>query len=619
MSCASDSGPLEDVERLRSSEMLRCFVTLPALSSESLMNRTPPARTGPTPPIAAKSVLVLAPHADDESLGCGGLLVQLARSGARVRVLYLTDSAGFPNPSPERSAVRKEEARQALVQLGVEETPRWLDLPDGRLIEFVAEAAHAIEQALFELQPELLLCPAPSERSSDHRAAFQALHRALRRLRPGTELARAVYGLRILLYEINQPLPEVDLLVDISEVLPVVERALACHASELARHPYARAGLALRRYRTLSLPAAAEAAEAYRLLPAEAFVLQGAESLAVSLGGTLEGHAREDGPRVSIVVRTRNRPQLLAEALESLARNSYRDLEVVLVNDGGVPPLLHRDYPFSLVQVDLPEQRGRAAAANAGLERVTGDRVGFLDDDDLVAPDHLAQLVAFAQARGAAVVYSDAATAIYEPDAERGWRRVERRIAYSGDFDRDRLALDNYIPFHTISVDRKLLERVGPLDPTLEVFEDWDLLLRLAAHTDFHHLPEVTCEYRIFRGGDQAFGESPRNRPDFLETRARILAKHPLPYERLARGVAAIAAEGALLRTELFNCQRQLDSTRQELERAVAEQTAVIHKLYGELERLYAEVDRLNQLIRDMQNTRAWRLHQTWERWKRRL
>lgn len=572
-----------------------------------------------SPPLQARRVLVLAPHADDESLGCGGLLAQLASHGAQIRVFYLTDSAGFPERDPERTAVRQQEAHQALRELGILEPPRWADFPDGRLIEYLEEAAQAIQEQLSELRPEILLCPAPSERSSDHRAAFQALHRALHRARPGSELAQKIWGLRVLLYEINQPLPEADLLVDISPQLSILERAVAQHQSELERHPYARAGLALRRYRTLTLPPEVEAAEAYRVVPAEAFVYQAVGHLAAALGGHLEGAVREDGPRISIVVRTRNRPQLLSEALESLARNSYRNLEVVLVNDGGTPPTFERDFPFSLLRVDLPYHQGRAAAANAGLERATGDRVGFLDDDDLVAPDHLTRLVSFAEARGAAVVYSDASLGIYAPDPERGWRCVERRLGYSRDFDRDRLALDNYIPFHTVSVDRRLLERVGGLDPELEVFEDWDLLIRLAAETDFHHLPEVTCEYRIFRGSDQAFGEAPWQRPDFHQARARVLAKHPLSAERLARGIHALVAEGALARSDLAAFQQQMERVRRELERSNAEQTAVIHKLYGEMERLYGEIERLNQLIQNMESTRAWRLHQTWERWKNKL
>ena len=94
-----------------------------------------------------------------------------------------------------------------------------------------------------------------------------------------------------------------------------------------------------------------------------------------------------------MVVRTRDRPQLLAEALDSLARGSYRRVEVVLVNDGGAAPPVPDGYPLELRRVELTENRGRAGAADAGVAAAGGDYVAFLDDDDLAAPEHLATLV----------------------------------------------------------------------------------------------------------------------------------------------------------------------------------------------------------------------------------
>src|SRR6185295_5269351 len=94
-------------------------------------------------------------------------------------------------------------------------------------------------------------------------------------------------------------------------------------------------------------------------------------------------------------------------------------------------------------------------------------------------------------------------------------------------FDPDVLLIDNYIPFNTVLIERALLAEVGPLDDSLPFFEDWDLLIRLAARTRFQHLARVTCEYRHFRGGsDHIFGERPRERADFLAMKAKVLAKH---------------------------------------------------------------------------------------------
>ncbi len=285
------------------------------------------------------------------------------------------------------------------------------------------------------------------------------------------------------------------------------------------------------------------------------------------LGGLPELLEVREGPRLSVVVRTKDRPALLAEALASLAASPYRRAEVVLVNDGGAAPELPGGFPHPVVRVDLAASRGRAAAAEAGVAAATGDFVTFLDDDDLAAPEHLPSLAALAGAPGVRVAYTDAAVAVYELGLE-GWRCAERRLPYSRDFDPDLLLLDNYIPFNTLRDRARALRRGRPLRPELPFFEDWDFLIRLAALAPFHHLARVTCEYRHFRGGGhQVFGERPRERPDFLAVKARVLAKHAarLTPERLARAVDTLRFERVAALEDAGKLERELAATREEL------------------------------------------------------
>jgi hypothetical protein len=387
-------------------------------------------------------------------------------------------------------------------------------------------------------------------------------------------------GTTVLLYEVNHP-AHPDLLVDVGAELPALEAALRLYASQLEKHNYLDCALGLRRYRILSLPVEVRAAEGYRRLSPADFTTHSPSQLAEHLGGAVAPREVEGGPRVSVVVRTFNRPDLLREALASLAASHYRNLEVVLVNDGGALPEVPHAYPFPLVRVDLPENRGRAAAAGAGIDAATGDYVSFLDDDDLVAPEHFTTLVGAASAAGVCVVYSDAAVGIYEigPD---GWRCRERRLPYSRDFDPDFLLLDNYIPFNTLLVERAACAEVGPFDTDLPFFEDWDFLIRLSASCAFHHVRAVTCEYRHFEGSEQILGRAPRQRPDFLAMKARVLAKHGelLTPARLARAVDR-------MRAEAVECG--------ELRRAVTDQER-------HLEGTYAEIERCREIIRTLEN-----------------
>jgi LmbE family N-acetylglucosaminyl deacetylase len=581
------------------------------------MDLAPP---GVATKVTADTALVIAPHFDDDVLGCGGLIAQLTAAGAEVGVLFLTDGSGGVEQIADRTAYaerRHGEASRALEILGVTDI-EFADLPDGSLAEHVREAAEHIRRALIARSPDLLLAISPLEISADHRAAFAATHSVLSQLRGGTDLDDAVDGLQILLYEANHPAFP-DILVDVSDTIGLVRRAIEAHASQLELHNYREMTLGLRSLRTASLAPDVTAAEGFRRLSVQDFVTTSRASMIRRLGGVPELHDVVDGPLISVVVRTKDRPQLLAEALASLAEGTYRRVEVVQINDGGKPPTVPEGFPFPVVAVDLPHTLGRAAAANAGIERASGDWIAFLDDDDLAAPEHLATLAGLSSAAGARVVYTDAAVGVYELDPKAGWREAARRLPYSRDFDPELLLFDNYIPFNTLLIDRKLLAEVGPLDTELPFFEDWDLLIRLSEVAPFLHLPQVTAEYRHFRGGHQIFGERPAERADFLTVKARVIDKHRARHspEITARVVERLRAEtvvAADAAAELASERRRFDGERAALTEALDLHRIAIAEHDENAQRLHAEIERLNRLIKEMEGTKAWQLHRFLEK-----
>ena len=597
-------------------------------------------RERPLPPtlpdsVVARRVLVLAPHYDDEVLGCGGLLLQLAAGGAEIACAFLSDGSGGGEGPPEGmrgrdySALRRAESEAAAAALGigrVEHVGHRRGFQDGALALALNELTGQVEALLDACRPDLVLVPSPLEVTTDHQAAFRALHEALNaRRRGGTDGGEAPAAqddssprdllLRVLCYEVNHPFYP-DLLVDVTAEVDGIAAAMGHYRSQQERHDYLDSCLGLRRFRAHSLPRECGSAEGYCQLRASDFTTRSPAQLVSHLGG-VPALVEVDAPRrVSVVVRTYNRPRRLAEALDSLAGGTYRNVEVVLVNDGGRRPEVPEDQPFALRRVEHETNLGRAAAAQAGVEAATGDCIGFLDDDDLLAPEHLECLTSMLRG-DVEVAYSDAAVVTYEPAAG-GYRESSRGLPYSRDFDRGILLLDNYIPFHTVLATREALERAGPFDLELPAFEDWDLLIRLSRSSPFVHLARTTCEYRHFLGGaagrstgGHALGGAASERHDFEALKARVMAKYAdeLDPESLAGAVTRMRRDAVLAAGA---ARTSLRKTQAELELVQASNRA----RGAEVERLHARESELIAEIEKMKATRAWRLHQTLQSWR---
>ncbi|MGO2147558.1 glycosyltransferase [Halomonas sp.] len=201
-------------------------------------------------------VLVLAPHADDEVFGCGGLLTQLAAQRADIQVVVITQ--------PEDSAlasVRKAESNAAAALLGYP-APQWWDFADGAL-HSAHQALQARLVALFnDTMPDAVLVPSPWEMHRDHRALCDAALAACEQ----SALATDEHNCQLGFYEIGQPLTP-NQLVDITPVLALKEQAMACFVSQHTLQDYSRHISALNAYRSYTLPKATLAAEAFLWVP----------------------------------------------------------------------------------------------------------------------------------------------------------------------------------------------------------------------------------------------------------------------------------------------------------------------------------------------------------------
>lgn len=189
--------------------------------------------------------LVLAPHPDDESLGCGGLLAALAARGEAARVLIMTDgAASHPNsrhyPRDRLRALRRAEAKEALRLLGQPE-PVFLDWPDSALPGRGAAFDAAVEAVLAEAAGcRTLIATSGLDPHADHEATWSIARAAAVRL-GARLLAYPVWSWRYL-YPRMLPIgsAEVDGMprgarLDIAPQLHVKRRAVAAHRSQTTR------------------------------------------------------------------------------------------------------------------------------------------------------------------------------------------------------------------------------------------------------------------------------------------------------------------------------------------------------------------------------------------------
>ena len=223
--------------------------------------------------------------------------------------------------------------------------------------------------------------------------------------------------------------------------------------------------------------------------------------------------------RVSVVVSHFDRQSLLLEALDSIAAQTYRDFEVIVVNDHGADSrVLVEEFaaraaragsPIAVRYDYRPANAGVAATRNRGVALATGELTAYLDDDDLWRPHHLEGLVGCLDSRAdCRLVYGDAEIWRMErvpPDHSSAWPETSCRAAATRilavEFDPQELRRNGYIVPGGMLHRHTLYEAIGPFDETLYVSDDWDWLLRATEATTFARLPRVVVTVRIWPDG----------------------------------------------------------------------------------------------------------------------
>jgi glycosyltransferase involved in cell wall biosynthesis len=208
----------------------------------------------------------------------------------------------------------------------------------------------------------------------------------------------------------------------------------------------------------------------------------------------------EDNPLVSVIIPTHNRPEMLKEALSSVLSQSFRNFEIVVINDGGqdvqeVIDSLKNESEGKIVYIQHKKNKGLSSARNTGLKTAKGKYIAYLDDDDIYYPSHLETLIGFLEKNDCGVAYTDAYQVfqLWKTDHY----TTDYKKIFGHEFNREDLLISNYIHLNNVVHRKNLIEAVGGFDENLSTHEDWDFLIRLAQKSDFYYLETITAEFRF--------------------------------------------------------------------------------------------------------------------------
>lgn len=252
----------------------------------------------------------------------------------------------------------------------------------------------------------------------------------------------------------------------------------------------------------------------------------------------IKSYEKKAGPLVSVLIPTYNRPQYFSIALASVLQQSYRNLQVVVVNDGGedLSDIINSFRDPRLIFINRKENRGKAYSLNEALYQAEGKYVAYLDDDDLYYPNHIETLVnALEFHTDCQVAYSDFYKTYCRITSDGSRQVLSKVVEVSRDFDRFFMLHFNHVLHVCLMHHRDLIEKTGPYNEQLKVLIDWDMTRRLVFFSDFHHVCDITGEYYHPEGEcDRISVQRRKDKNDYLRNVLTIrTTRPPKPWPKM--------------------------------------------------------------------------------------
>jgi glycosyltransferase involved in cell wall biosynthesis len=200
---------------------------------------------------------------------------------------------------------------------------------------------------------------------------------------------------------------------------------------------------------------------------------------------------------VSVIIPAFNSERYLSDAVESVLNQTYKNFELIVVNDGSTDRTeeILKQY-FDRIQYIYQHNKGVAAARNTGIRVSKGEYVAFLDSDDIWAKNNLRLQINYLKNNpDIGLIYGEIVNFNGHETDEELWSVIMETPRPKGHIFQD-LILACLFQTSTVMVRRRVLDTVGFFNESLPLGEDYDLWLRIAANHKVGYVPDMLCKYR---------------------------------------------------------------------------------------------------------------------------
>ena len=203
-------------------------------------------------------------------------------------------------------------------------------------------------------------------------------------------------------------------------------------------------------------------------------------------------------PKVSVIIPTYNREDFISETIQSVLEQTYKDFEVIVVDDGSTDNTQKKLEVFgNKIQVIEQKNSERAIARNKGIKNAKGDYIAFVDSDDIWLKDKLKRQVEFLDNNKEFILVYNPSFRINEKGQK--IKAAQRQLkGYSGNVF-EKLLFRNFIVSATPLIKRAIFEKTTGFETNYIPYEDWEFWIRFSLLGNFYFINEPLTFYRIHK------------------------------------------------------------------------------------------------------------------------